>query len=319
MLADRRAAALTSNFAGQWLYLRNIPTLVPDEKLYPDFDDSLRQAMRRETELFFDSIVREDRSVIDFIDADYTFLNERLAKHYGIRDVYGSDFRRVRLTDPQRGGVLGQASILAATSEPTRTSPVRRGKWVLENLLGAPPPPPPPDVPSLKENATGSTELPSMRAQMEEHRRSAACAACHRLMDPIGLALENFDALGRWRDNEPWMLTLEDQKWRPNLANGPIDASGMLPDGTPFVGPAGLKAALVSHADDFVTAFTEKLLIYALGRGVEYYDRPAIRRIVRDSRLDGNRFSAVVMAIARSAPFQMRMSEPGRGVASSGQ
>ena len=213
------------------------------------------------------------------------------------------------LTDPNRGGLLGQASILAATSEPTRTSPVRRGKWVLENLLGVPPPPPPPDVPSLKENAVGSKTVLSMRAQMEEHRRNPACASCHKVMDPIGLALENFDAVGRWRASEPWMLTVEDQKWRPNEANAAIDAAGALPDGTPFVGPAGLKQALLAHPEQFVTTLTEKLMIYALGRGVEAYDRPAIRQVVRRAAANDQRFSSLVMGIVTSVPFQMRMPD----------
>jgi hypothetical protein len=213
----------------------------------------------------------------------------------------------VTLSDPNRGGLLGQAAILAATSEPTRTSPVRRGKWVLENLLGAPPPPPPPDVPSLKENEVGSRKVLSMREQMEEHRKSPACASCHRVMDPIGLALENFDALGRWRTNEPWMLTVEDQKWRPNEASAPIDAKGSLPDGTAFVGPAGLKAALLAQPEQFVSTVTEKLMVYALGRGVEYYDRPAIRKIVAASARQDRRFSSIILGIVNSVPFQMRM------------
>jgi len=310
MIKDPRADALVANFAGQWLYLRNVPSLAPNDKLFPEVDESLRLAMRRETELFFDSIIREDRNVVDLLGANYTFVNERLARHYGIPNVSGSDFRRVTVNDPNRGGLLGQAAILAATSEPTRTSPVRRGKWVLENLLGVPPPPPPPDVPSLKENAVGSRTVLSMRAQMEEHRKNPACASCHKVMDPIGLALENFDALGRWRTNDPWMLTVEDQKWRPNEADAPIDAAGTLPDGTPFIGPAGLKQALLRHSDQFVSTFVEKLMIYALGRGVEYYDRPAIRAIVRDAGRSDNRFSSIVLGIVKSAPFEMRMPQP---------
>jgi hypothetical protein len=289
--------------------LRNIPSLVPNSKLFPDFDDSLRQAMRKETELFFDSIIREDRSVLDFLAADYTFVNERLAKHYGIPNVYGSDFRRVRLTDNNRGGLLGQASILAATSEATRTSPVRRGKWVLENLLGAPPPPPPGAVPPLQENQAGSHEVLSMRAQMEQHRANPGCASCHRLMDPIGFSLENFDALGRWRAREPWMLTVEDEKWRPNEADAPIDDTGSLPDGTVFNGPAGLKKAILANPDRFVAAVTEKLMIYALGRGVEYYDRASVRKITADAARADRRFSSIVLGIVTSVPFQMRMPE----------
>lgn len=310
MLADRRSEALVSNFAGQWLYLRNVPSLAPDNKLYPDFDDSLRQAMRRETELFVESIIREDRSVLDLLSANYSFVNERLAKHYGVPNVYGPDFRRVTFTDPNRGGLLGQAAILAATSEPTRTSPVRRGKWVLENLLGAPPPPPPPNVPGLAEPTAGTTRILSMREQMEEHRRNPACASCHRVMDPIGFSLENFDALGRWRNNNPWVLTVEDEKWRPNAADGPIDPSGVLPNGMTFNGPAGLKQALLAHPEEFVSTMTEKLMIYALGRGIEDHDRPFIRRITREAAAKDNRFSAVITGIVTSPQFLMRMSEP---------
>lgn len=309
MLVDRRSMALTTNFAGQWLYLRNVESLAPNDKLFPDFDESLRQALRRETELFFDSIVHEDRNVLDFLSANYTFVNERLAKHYGIPNVYGTDFRRVSVTDGIRGGLLGQASILAATSEATRTSPVRRGKWVLENLLGAPPPAPPPNVPALKDNEAGSTKVLSMREQMEAHRKNPACASCHRIMDPIGFALENFDAIGRWRTNDPWMLTVEDQKWRQNQADAPIDGTGTLPDGTPFAGPIGLKRALLDHPQAFVETLTEKLMTYALGRGVEYYDRPAVRKIVREAAMSDNRFSSLILGIVRSTPFQMRMSE----------
>jgi hypothetical protein len=308
MIKDPRANALVENFAGQWLYLRNVPSLSPNDKLFPEVDESLRQAMRRETELFFDSIIREDHNVVDLLGANYTFVNERLARHYGIPNITGTDFRRVTVTDPNRGGLLGQAAILAATSEPTRTSPVRRGKWVLENLLGAPPPPPPPDVPSLKETEVNSRKVLSMRAQMEEHRKNPACASCHKLMDPIGLALENFDALGRWRTSDHWMLTVEDQKWRLNEADAQIDAAGQLPDGTPFVGPAGLKQALLAHSDQFVSTFVEKLMIYALGRGVEYYDRPSIRAIVKRAAANDNRFSSIVLGVVNSAPFQMRTS-----------
>ena len=293
MLADQRASSLVENFAGQWLYLRNIPALVPDENRFPDFGEGLRRAMQRETELFFESVMREDRSVLDLLTADYTFVNERLARHYDIPNVYGSHFRRVKLADPARRGLLGQGSILAATAYPTRTSPVLRGKWVLENLLGTPPPLPPPDVPSLEET-TGDGRALSMREAMEQHRGNPVCSSCHRLMDPPGFALEQFDAVGKYRTH--------------NEANAPIDASGILPDGTVFEGAAGLRDALLQRPDLFVTTLTEKLLTYALGRGVEHYDAPAIRTVVRDAERDGSRFSSIILGIVESVPFQMRRS-----------
>ena len=293
MLADDRAAALVENFAGQWLYLRNIPALAPDENRYPDFGDGLRHAMQRETELFFESVMREDRNVLDLLTADYTFVNERLARHYDIPNVYGSHFRRVTLPGDTRRGLLGHGSILAATAYPTRTSPVLRGKWVLENLLGTPPPLPPPDVPSLEET-TGEGRPLSMREAMEQHRANPVCASCHKLMDPPGFALEEFDAVGRHRTH--------------NEANAPIDASGVLPDGTAFEGAAGLREALLGRPDLFVTTLTEKLMTYALGRGVEHYDAPAIRAIVRDAERNGSRFSSIILGIVRSVPFQMRRS-----------
>ena len=293
MLADERASSLVENFAGQWLYLRNIPALVPDENRFPDFGEGLRRAMQRETELFFESVMREDRSVLDLLTADYTFVNERLARHYDIPNVYGSHFRRVKLADPARRGLLGQGSILAATAYPTRTSPVLRGKWVLENLLGTPPPLPPPDVPSLEETAGDGRAL-SMREAMEQHRANPVCSSCHRLMDPPGFALEQFDAVGKHRTH--------------NEADAPIDASGILPDGTVFEGAAGLRDALLQRPDLFVTTLTEKLLTYALGRGVEHYDAPAIRTVVRDAERDGSRFSSIILGIVESLPFQMRRS-----------
>ena len=293
MLADERAAALVENFAGQWLYLRNIPALAPDENRYPDFGDGLRHAMQRETELFFESVMRDDRNVLDLLTADYTFVNERLARHYDIPNVYGSHFRRVTLPDDTRRGLLGHGSILAATAYPTRTSPVLRGKWVLENLLGTPPPLPPPDVPSLEET-TGEGRPLSMREAMEQHRANPVCASCHNLMDPPGFALEEFDAVGKHRTH--------------NEANAPIDASGVLPDGTAFEGAAGLREALLGRPDLFVTTLTEKLMTYALGRGVEHYDAPAIRAIVRDAERNGSRFSSIILGIVRSVPFQMRRS-----------
>ncbi len=291
MLADPRAEALVENFAGQWLYLRNVRALTPDEDRFPDFGEALRRSFQRETELFFGSVLREDRSVLDFLTADYTFVNERLARHYGLPNVYGSHFRRVTLPDASRRGLLGQGSILAATAYPTRTSPVLRGKWVLENLLGTPPPLPPPDVPSLEET-TGDGAALSMREAMEQHRANPVCASCHRLMDPPGFALEQFDAVGRYRTR--------------NEANTPIDASGVLPDGTAFEGAAGLRDALLGRPDLFVTTLTEKLLIYALGRGVEHHDAPAIRAITREAAADGHRFSSLILGVIKSPPFQMR-------------
>ena len=292
MLADPRSEALVGNFAGQWLTLRNAAAVQPDEDEFPDFGEALRQGFRRETELLFSSVLREDRSALDLLDADYTFVDERLARHYGIPNVRGSHFRRVALDDGARGGLLGHGSILTVTSYANRTSPVNRGKWVLENILGTPPPPPPPDVPDL-ETAEGGQAL-SMREAMEQHRANPVCASCHRLMDPLGLALENLDAIGRWRDR--------------NETRGAINATGELPDGTPFDGPAGLKDALLRHPERFVTTVTEKLMTYALGRGIEYYDAPAVRAIVRDAAEDGYRLSSLVKGVVRSAPFQMRRS-----------
>ena len=292
MLADPRSEALVGNFAGQWLTLRNAAAVQPDEDEFPDFGERLRQGFRRETELLFSSVLREDRSALDLLNADYTFVDERLARHYGIPNVRGSHFRRVALEDGARGGLLGHGSILTVTSYANRTSPVNRGKWVLENILGTPPPPPPPDVPDL-ETAEGGQAL-SMREAMEQHRANPVCASCHRLMDPLGLALENFDAIGRWRDR--------------GETRGAIDATGALPDGTPFDGPAGLKDALLRHPERFVTTVTEKLMTYALGRGIEYYDAPAVRAIVRGAAEDGYRLSSLVKGVVRSVPFQMRRS-----------
>jgi hypothetical protein len=293
MLADPRAAALTTNFAGQWLHLRNLATTVPNLRLFPDYDDNLRQAFRRESELFFESIVRENRSVLDLLDTDYTFVNERLARHYGIRHVYGDRFRRVSLPpDSERRGLLGQGSILTVTSHSTRTSPVRRGKWILENILGMPPPPPLPNVPALKENGAG-TQVRTMRQLMAEHRSNPVCASCHQNMDPLGFALENFDAVARWR-------TLDESRL-------PIDASGNL-GGVTFDGIAGLRRALLARPDVFVGTLSEKLLTFALGRGVDYHDAAAIRTIRREAAAEGYRFASLVTAIVRSAPFQMRRS-----------
>ena len=290
MLADPRSQALTSNFAGQWLTLRNAAAVQPDEDIFPDFGEALRRAFRQETELLFDSVLRENRSTLDLLAADYTFVNERLARHYGIPGVRGSHFRRVGLDEAARGGLLGHGSILTVTSYANRTSPVNRGKWVLENILGTPPPPPPPNVPELA-TAEGGQAL-SMREAMAQHRANPVCASCHQLMDPVGLSLENFDAIGRWRDRSETKQT--------------IDASGELPDGATFDGPAELKAALLSHPDRFVTTVAEKLLIYALGRGVEYYDAPTVRAIVREAADDDYRLSTLIKGIVRSMPFQMR-------------
>jgi hypothetical protein len=267
--------------------------VAPDLGEYPEFDENLREAFQRETELFFESMLREDHSVADLLDADYTFLNERLARHYGIEDVYGSHFRRVVLSHEERKGLLGKGSILTATSYANRTSPVLRGKWVLENILGTPPPPPPPDVPALAE-ATGDSKPLTMRERMEKHRANPACAVCHTRMDPLGFALENFDAIGGWRTTE---------------AGSPIDASGALPDGTRFEGAPGLRKVLLGRRDEFVLNVTNKLLTYALGRGVEYYDAPAVRSILREAAPNDYRWSSLITGIVKSTPFQMRRSE----------
>jgi hypothetical protein len=295
MMADRRSKSLVRNFAGQWLYLRNLAASAPDARLFPDFDDNVRQAMLQETELFFESIVKEDRSAMDLLGADYTFLNERLARHYGIPNVYGSQFRRVALpADSMRGGLLGQGSILTVTSYGNRTSPVLRGKWILENILGTPPPPPPGNVPPLVENPPVGRAF-TMRERMAQHRTNAACSGCHQLMDPIGLAVENFDAVGRWRNRD--------------ADDTPVDASGALPSGVTFTGVTGLKKALMDRPDMFAATVTEKLLTYALGRGVDYYDAPAVRAILRDARGKDYRFSSLIAGVIKSAPFQMRRSQ----------
>jgi len=277
------------------LFLRNIDRISPDPASLPNFDENLRQALAKETELLVDSTLREDRPVADLLKTDYTFLNQRLAEHYGIKDIYGNDFRRVTLTDPNRHGLLGQASILTVTSYPNRTAPTIRGKWVLLQILGTPPPPPPPNVPSLKNDET--TRNLTMRQRMELHRSNPTCAACHRMMDPIGFALENFDGLGQWR----------------NTMGGKdmIDASGVLPDGTKFDGPAGLREVLATKQDMFVENFTEQLLTYALGRGVEEYDRPVLRQIMRETASESHRWSSIILGIVNSTPFQMRRVSDG--------
>ena len=292
MLADSRSQSLVNNFASQWLHLRNLDSITPDMRLFPDFDDNLRQAFRQETELFFDSILREDRSALDLLRANYTFVNERLAKHYGIPNVYGSRFRRITLDDDgHRGGLLRHASILTVTSYATRTSPVIRGKWVLDNILGVPPPPPLPDVPALKDNTVDGNL--TVRKRLAEHRTNPVCASCHNLMDPVGLSLEKFDAIGRWRAAE---------------AGVPIDGSGGLPDGSKFSDVHGLEQALLNRPELFVGTFAEKLLTYATGRGVESYDAPAIRTIVREARAKDFRVSSLVLGVVQSQPFQMRKS-----------
>ena len=295
MLADPRSEALAKNFAGQWLRLRNISGALPSDVLFPDFGESLREDFVRETELFFDSVIRADRPITELLTADYTFLNERLAKHYEISGVYGSDFRRVSLDDDRRRGLLGQGSILTVTSYPDRTSPVGRGKWVLENVLGSPPPPPPPNVPELEPNADTGKVL-AMRERMEQHRANPVCASCHRVMDPLGLALENFDAIGRWRGYMPGGTL--------------IDASGAMPDGTAFAGPADLRELLILKPEQFATVVTEKLLTYALGRGVDYYDVPSVRRITRQAVDSNYGLASLVVGVVKSTPFQMRLANP---------
>jgi len=294
MLADPRADSLVNNFAAQWLFLRNLPATTRDQGEFPNFDDNLRTAFDRETELFFGSIMHEDRSVLDLMNADYTFVNERLARHYGIPNVYGSQFRRVTLKDDARRGLLGQGSVLTVTSYPNRTSPVLRGKWILENILGTPVPAPPPNVPPLKETSDGAPPK-SMRELMQEHRQNPACATCHKIMDPLGFALENFDATGQWRTREK---------------AGPIDASGQLADGTKVSGAVDLRRAVMRHPEQFVSTFTEKLLTYALGRGLEYYDMPVVRQIARDAAGSDYRFSSIVVGIVKSTPFELRNAPP---------
>lgn len=292
MLADARSQTLVTNFAAQWLYLRNLDSITPDGRLFPDFDDNLRQAMRRETELLFDEIVHRDCSLLGLIRSDHTWLDERLAAHYGIPHVFGPRFRRVPLdSDSHRGGLLRHASILTVTSYATRTSPVLRGKWILENLVGTPPPPPLPDVPALDDNTVSAT-LP-VRERLKLHRANPNCASCHSVIDPVGFSLENFDAVGRWRRFE---------------ADRPVDAAGGLPDGSRFEGVAGLESALLANPDVFVGTLTEKLLTYGLGRGVDYHDAAAVRAIVRATRAANYRFSALLTALVQSDPFQMRRS-----------
>jgi hypothetical protein len=290
MLNDTKSKAFIDNFSGQYLFVRNLAAQKPDPDEFPEFDNGLRRAFEQETTLFFNAIVRENRPVTELLDARFTFLNERLADFYGVPGVHGPQFRRVEITDPNRGGILGQGSLLTVTSYPNRTSVVQRGKWVLENLLGTPPPPPPPNVPSLDPH--GKDGKLTMRQAMEMHRANPACASCHARMDPIGFSLENYDGVGAWRDSD-------------NSAK--IDASGKLPDGTVFTGPAGLKHVLLTqHRDEFLSTFTEKLMTYALGRGLEPSDRPAERAILRDAAKQNYTIPALIDAIIGSPQFQMR-------------
>jgi mono/diheme cytochrome c family protein len=303
MLKDPRSKALVENFASQWLWQRNLRTLAPDPYAFPEFDDSLRQAFEQETRLFVESQIAEDRGLPDLLTANYTFVNERLARHYGIPNIYGNNFRRVTLPDATRGGLLGQGSILMVTSYSTRTSPVVRGKWILENILGSPPPNPPANVPPLKDDGHGKA-AGSMRERMEQHRQSPACASCHARMDPIGFSLENFDGIGAWRTTD---------------AGVTIDSTGIMPDGRTYQGLSGLRNILSASHDRFVATVAEKLLIYALGRGVDFYDQPAIRRIVRDAAANDYRWSSIVLGIAKSVPFQMRINHPPPAVATGQQ
>jgi hypothetical protein len=297
MLADPRSTALVRNFVGQWLYLRNLSGVVPDALAFPEFDENLREAFRRETELFVESLIREDHGVLDLLGTDYTFVNERLAAHYGIPNVYGTRFRRVALDAEQaerRGGILGHGSLLTATSYPNRTSPVLRGKWVLTNILGMPPPPPPADVPDLPERGEDGRAA-TVRDRLQRHRESPACSVCHAPMDPLGLALENYDAVGKWRQTGEGDL--------------PIDASGQLPDGTAFHGPQGLRTLLLERRDQFVGTVTEKLLSYAIGRGPEYFDRTTVRTITREAAATDYRWSSIIVGIVKSVPFTMRRAK----------
>jgi hypothetical protein len=294
MLADPKSQAVVDNFAGQWLFLRNLQSARPDVATFPDFDENLRRALRKETELLFESIVRENRSVVDLLDADYTFLNERLAKHYDIPGVYGSHFRRVENVPEERRGLLGQGSILTVTSYPNRTSPVLRGKWVMENILGTPPPPPLPNVPALAENEPGQAPLP-VRERLKVHRENPICATCHNLLDPLGLALENYDAVGRWRVREP---------------GGDVDSRGAMPNGTPVHGIVELREEILKNPEAFVSVVTQKLMTYALGRGVDYFDMPRVREIVAEAEADDYAFSALVRGIATSDAFRMKQIQP---------
>ena len=293
MLADPRSQAFVENFAGQWLELRNLELAAPDPELFPEFDDELRSALRTETELFFETVLREDRGMADFLDGRFTFLNERLARHYGVEGVEGREFRRVSLDGNQRSGILTQASVLLLSSYPTRTSPVLRGKWLLESILGAPPPPPPDGVPELEETDASTGTL---RQQLEKHRANPACAVCHEKMDALGFGMENYDPIGRWRTQDRGL---------------PVDTSGVLPSGESFAGPAELKEILKDQTADFARCLTEKMLIYALGRGLENFDQPTVDGIVNSLAEDDYRFSRLIFEIVNSKPFRMRRGEGG--------
>ena len=293
MLEDPKANALVENFAGQWLQLRNLDSRAPDFVAFPDFDENLRNAFLQETSLFFESVMREDRNVVDLMTADYTYINERLALHYGIDGIYGDHCRRVSTEEyPERGGLLGQGSILTVTSFPHRTSPVVRGKWVLDNILGAEPADPPDNVPALDENAADAVDIRSMRERLADHRADPACSSCHNVMDPIGLAMEKYDGIGRWRELDEGGL--------------PIDSSGSMADGTAISGPIALKEALIAEEDMFVNTFVNRMLTYAIGRGLEYYDKPTVRAIARNAGEENYRFSAIVQEVAKSLPFQWK-------------
>ncbi len=291
MLADPRADAMVSNFAGQWLLLRNLNSQPRDPNVFPNYDANLRDAFRKETEMLFQAVMREDRSVMELMTADYTFVNQRLAQHYGIPGVYGSNFRRVKITDPNRRGILGQGSFLTVTSESNRTSPVKRGKYILETILGTPPPAPPPNVPALKENDESGRNATTLRARLALHREAATCSTCHSVMDPLGLALENFDAIGQFRTKE---------------LGGQVDTAGQLADGTKISGPTELRAALLRRPEQFVGTMTEKMMVYALGRALESYDMPVVRDITRQAGRQDYKFSAVVLGIVKSTPFTMK-------------
>jgi len=294
MIADPRADGFVRNFTGQWLHVRNLRTIAPNHDEFPDFDDTLRDAFQREIELFFGAVMREDHNVLDLLTADYTFVNERLAKHYGVPYVYGSHFRRVTMTDDARRGLFGKGGLLMVTSRADRTAPVLRGKWILENVLGTPPPPPLPNVPPLEASTEAAPR--TLRERMERHRASPTCAGCHKMMDPLGFALENFDAIGAWRTQE---------------AGIPLDASGQLADGTTVNGVVALRKALLARSDVFVSTLTEKLMTYALGRGLQHFDRPVVRDIVRKAERQDYRFSGIIMGIVTSTPFQMRVAGEG--------
>jgi hypothetical protein len=291
MLKDPKSVALVENFAGQWLQLRNVTTAAPDKGYFPSWGETLRKAMIKETELYFHYIVKEDRSILEFLDSDYTFVNERLARHYGMYNIKGDEFRKINFTDKKRGGVLTHASVLTVTSNPTRTSPVKRGKLILENILGTPPPPPAPDVPELPP--TGELKG-TLRQQMEQHRSNPSCASCHSKLDPLGFGLENFDAVGGWRDT--------DNKQK-------IDSSGVLPTGAKFDGPAELRKTLLGMSDQFRRCLAEKMLTYALGRGLEYYDKCVVDDIVKKTKTGKDHFSELVLAVVESDAFQKRRGQ----------